>query len=93
VTDNGNYILDFQVSPIADAARLELDIRAIPGAVGTGLFLELAGTVVVGDRNDFRLLEEKRREPLRQPAAPTAVRVPAISNSADSPGEMTFRNV
>lgn len=61
VTDNGNYILDCEIGPIADAARLELDILEIPGVVGTGLFLNMADTVLVGDRTDFRLIEEKRR--------------------------------
>jgi ribose 5-phosphate isomerase A len=61
VTDNGNYILDCQIKPIPEAHRLELDIRAIPGVVGTGLFLEMAETVLVGDRDTFRLLEERRR--------------------------------
>ncbi len=61
VTDNGNHMLDCQIDPILDAPRLERDIRAIPGVVGTGLFLEMADTVLVGDRNDFRLTEERRR--------------------------------
>jgi ribose 5-phosphate isomerase A len=61
VTDNGNHILDCQIDPIPDAPRLELNIRAIPGVVGTGLFLEMADTVLVGDRNDFQVIEEKRR--------------------------------
>jgi ribose 5-phosphate isomerase A len=61
VTDNGNHILDCQVGPISDARRLENDIRAIPGVVGTGLFLGMADTVLVGNRNDFRLIEERRR--------------------------------
>jgi ribose 5-phosphate isomerase A len=64
VTDNGNHILDCQIDPIPDAMRLEMDIRAIPGVVGTGLFLGMADTVLVGDRNDFRLVEEKRRAEL-----------------------------
>ena len=62
VTDNGNHILDCQVAPIEDAPRLELDIRAIPGVVGTGLFLGMADTVLVGEQSSFRLIEEKRRE-------------------------------
>jgi ribose 5-phosphate isomerase A len=66
MTDNGNHILDCQIEPIADAPRLELDIRAIPGVVGTGLFLGMADTVLVGDRTDFRLIDEKRREQNRQ---------------------------
>jgi len=61
VTDNGNHILDCQIHPIADAVELELDIRAIPGVVGTGLFLGMADTVLVGDRSTFRLVEEKQR--------------------------------
>jgi ribose 5-phosphate isomerase A len=61
VTDNGNHILDCQIDPIADANQLEWDIRAIPGIVGTGLFLGMADTVLVGNQEDFRLIEEKRR--------------------------------
>jgi ribose 5-phosphate isomerase A len=61
VTDNGNHIFDCQLDPITDSPRLELSIRAIPGVVGTGLFLGMADTVLVGDRSDFRLIEEKRR--------------------------------
>jgi ribose 5-phosphate isomerase A len=61
VTDNGNHILDCQIDPIEDAQSLESSIRAIPGVVGTGLFLGMADTVLVGDRNDFRLIEERRR--------------------------------
>ena len=61
VTDNGNHILDCQIDPIPDAPQLEMDIRAIPGVVGTGLFLGMADMVLVGDRNDFRMLEERRR--------------------------------
>jgi ribose 5-phosphate isomerase A len=60
-TDNGNHILDCQVGPIPDAARLEQEIRAIPGVVGTGLFLGMADTVLVGDQSDFRLIEERQR--------------------------------
>jgi ribose 5-phosphate isomerase A len=63
VTDNGNHILDCGVGLITDARKLEADIRAIPGVVGTGLFLGMADTVLVGDSNDFRLLEERRRNP------------------------------
>jgi ribose 5-phosphate isomerase A len=61
VTDNGNHILDCHIDPISDATRLELAIRAIPGVVGTGLFLGMADTILVGDQNDFRMFEEKRR--------------------------------
>ncbi|HEV3142454.1 MAG TPA: ribose-5-phosphate isomerase RpiA [Gemmataceae bacterium] len=61
LTDSGNHILDCQINPIRDAARLEADIRAIPGVLGTGLFLGMTDTVLVGDQKEFRLIEEKTR--------------------------------
>ena len=49
VSDNGNYILEPKVRPIADPAGLELALRAIPGVVGTGLFLKMADVVIIED--------------------------------------------
>jgi ribose 5-phosphate isomerase A len=73
VTDNGNHILDCRLDPITDAPRLELGIRAIPGVVGTGLFLGMADTVLVGDRNNFRMIEERQRGDRRQRPEPLAL--------------------
>src|SRR5262249_8140415 len=52
-TDNGNFILDCQVPPpgLADPAAFEAAARAIPGVVGTGLFLGMADVVLVGDQD------------------------------------------
>lgn len=61
LTDNGNHILDCAIDPIVDAKKLELEIRAIPGVVGTGLFLGMAHRVFVGNRSDFTMIEERRR--------------------------------
>jgi ribose 5-phosphate isomerase A len=59
-SDNGNAIVDLRVGPIADPARLDAELRAIPGVVGTGLFVNLASLVLVGDEdNDFALVEER----------------------------------
>jgi ribose 5-phosphate isomerase A len=60
-TDNGNAILDCAVSAMADPARLEADVCAIPGVVDTGLFLGMADVVLVGDRSTFQLIEERTR--------------------------------
>jgi ribose 5-phosphate isomerase A len=60
-TDNGNNILDCAVEPIADPAGLESALRAIPGVVGTGLFLGMADVVLVGSGEDFKLIEERNR--------------------------------
>jgi ribose 5-phosphate isomerase A len=61
ITDNGNHILDCEIDPIADPIQLEMDIRAIPGVVGTGLFLGMADTVLVGAAGDLQLIEERQR--------------------------------
>lgn len=56
VTDNGNYILDCRIAPLDRPHKLEQDILAIPGVVGTGLFLDMRPTVLVGtgDRVEVR---------------------------------------
>src|SRR5262245_27738972 len=74
VTDNGNNILDCQIGPIADPRKLDSDIHDIPGVVGTGLFLGMADTVLVGSGNDFRLVEERNRG--GRPQAPGGVSDP-----------------
>lgn len=46
LTDNGNFILDCAVQPLADARAVEDAILAVPGVVGTGLFLGMADAVL-----------------------------------------------
>ncbi len=55
VSDNGNYILDCQTRPLADPAALERELRAIPGVVGTGLFLGMADTVLIQDGDSIQI--------------------------------------
>lgn len=56
LTDNGNPILDCRVGPIDDPAQLDQQLRAIPGVVGTGLFIAMAHTVLIdhGDHVEVR---------------------------------------
>ena len=49
LSDSGNYILDCGVEPLHQPRQLEDAIRAIPGVVGTGLFLGIADVVLVGE--------------------------------------------
>lgn len=71
-TDNGNYILDCGLEPIADPAMLEADLRTIPGVVGTGLFLSMADTVLVGTTEGFQLMEERKGDRSIRNAAGTS---------------------
>jgi ribose 5-phosphate isomerase A len=56
VTDNGNLLLDCAVSAMKDPRTVDADVRAIPGVVGTGLFLDLRPTVLVWDGGRCRTL-------------------------------------
>lgn len=58
-TDNGNHILDCKVGPLADPAGLDIAIQALPGVVGTGLFVGMADVVVIQDGNH---VEVRRRD-------------------------------
>ena len=49
LTDNGNLILDCAVQKIANPARLDRELLAIPGVVGTGLFVAMADVVVIAE--------------------------------------------
>jgi ribose 5-phosphate isomerase A len=49
VTDNGNHIHDCTIVGMKNPATVELDLRAIPGVVGTGLFLKMAHVVLIQD--------------------------------------------
>lgn len=60
VTDNGNYILDCAVAPIADAPAFEARLLAIPGVVGTGLFVGMADVVLI-QRGEEVLVRERAR--------------------------------
>lgn len=51
VTDNGNLILDSGVKEIRNPARLDRELREIPGVVGTGLFVGMASMVLVARNN------------------------------------------
>jgi ribose 5-phosphate isomerase A len=56
VTDNGNLILDAAVGAIPDPAAFDATLRAIPGVVGTGLFVGMAHAVMVWDGGRARTL-------------------------------------
>ena len=47
VSDNGNWILDCDVGPLDDPAGLDRAVRAVPGVIDTGLFLDTASAVLV----------------------------------------------
>ncbi len=55
ISDNGNPILDCR-SALDDPAGLERAILPCPGVVDTGLFLDMARDVIVGDGDSVQVL-------------------------------------
>jgi len=49
VTDNGNWIVDCKYDGIHDPALLDAQLGGLTGVVGHGLFVGMAGRVVVAD--------------------------------------------
>lgn len=58
VTDNGNWVLDCAFSPdlLADTARLDRALHAIPGILETGLFWSFRPTIYIGEPGGVRLM-------------------------------------
>lgn len=61
VTDEGHYILDLALGRIASPKPLALMLNQIPGVVETGLFVDIADAVIIGQPDgtaDFLALEK-----------------------------------
>ena len=82
VSDNGNQILDCNITPLTDPQAVESQIVSLPGVVGTGLFLGLADMVFIQDGETVQVLEKGLQN--SQPScvyhsAPRALGVAALS--------------
>lgn len=54
VTDAGNYIVDVATGPMDDPARVDREMRSIPGVVETGFFIARADVVIVAGPGGVR---------------------------------------
>ena len=61
ITDNGNLILDCGVKQICNPARLDRELLAIPGVVGTGLFVGMADIVLVAESSGKTSVLKRKR--------------------------------
>ena len=59
ITDNGNFLLDADFGQIQNPTLLERHLKAIPGLLETGLFLNMADAVYVGLNNSVKRLSAK----------------------------------
>jgi ribose 5-phosphate isomerase A len=51
ITDNGNFIIDADFGLIRNPINLELDLKRIPGVVGTGLFVDMVDACYIGQED------------------------------------------
>lgn len=63
ITDGGHYILDCRCRKIPDPALTAQALTSIPGVVESGLFIDLADIVIVGEVDHAKVLEIKRDKP------------------------------
>jgi ribose 5-phosphate isomerase A len=59
VTDNGNIITDAHFGIIQNPDELERKLKALPGVVETGLFINMADVVYLGTRSNVEKLERR----------------------------------
>ncbi len=57
ITDNGNYIVDADISSIGNLMRLEDELKHIPGVVETGLFLDTTDIIIVARGEEVEVIE------------------------------------
>jgi ribose 5-phosphate isomerase A len=63
VSDNGNLVLDCKIPILRNPAKLERDLHAIPGVLGTGLFVGIADVVLVASQQGkVKTLRRKQRD-------------------------------
>ena len=48
VTDQGHYIIDFALSQIEDAPKLNHQLNQLPGVVENGLFVDMTDRLIIG---------------------------------------------
>lgn len=57
VTDGGHFVADCSFGPILDPAFLDAEIKRLPGAIETGLFVDLTRAAVVAGQSGVEILK------------------------------------
>ncbi|MFS1518021.1 ribose-5-phosphate isomerase RpiA [Bacillus sp. SCS-151] len=58
ITDNGNFILDCNVSDIHAPAVLHQSLKQVTGVIDTGLFPNMANVVIIGSSDGVQVIEK-----------------------------------
>jgi len=57
LTDGGNYIIDCACKKIPDPVLVSGLLNSIPGVMEHGLFINLADTIIIGERDHAKVME------------------------------------
>lgn len=60
VTDNGNYILDCKFDKIEEPQKLHEELISLVGVVETGLFINMASKVLVGQDGEVKVVDQSK---------------------------------
>ena len=55
-TDGNNYTIDLHLKKITEPAKLETELKTLPGIIETGLFINIADIVIAGRANSYEIL-------------------------------------
>ena len=62
-TDGNHYIIDLHLNEIENPSEFNMQLHLTPGVVETGLFLDVADTVIIGRGNDCEVLNRQKKRP------------------------------
>ena len=60
VSDSGNYIIDLHLNEINNPLKLHEQLKAMTGVVETGLFINLAGRLIVATKDKVDIIERNK---------------------------------
>ncbi len=62
ITDNNNYIIDIYLNKPFNPRELDKQLKSITGVVETGIFYDIADTLIIGYPNHAVIIENNRRK-------------------------------
>tara|TARA_Y100001970_G_scaffold172573_1_gene210914 strand:+ start:2074 stop:2763 length:690 start_codon:yes stop_codon:yes gene_type:complete len=58
ITDSENFIYDLSIGLIEEPAIIDNLLNTIPGVVESGLFVDMANIIIIGEQNSVKIIEK-----------------------------------
>lgn len=59
ISDDGNYLMDVFIQPVADLSELNTFLNELPGVIGHSLFYQVATQAIIADENQVKRIVRK----------------------------------